>query len=102
MLIGVLGIIATIVISLAKYKAEIKRAYLEKILDCAYKEWEWGNTQVAKNNLKKIKVIPFNYWLIYYDRLYKLLCKRVVTDKDINKFYENYNVIKAALDNHAN
>lgn len=96
-----MGIIATAIISIAKYRAEIKRAYLEKIVDCAFKEWEWKNTQVIDGNFKKGIIIPFNYWLIFYDRFYKLLGKRVVTDKDINKFYKNYNIIKAALDEHA-
>ncbi len=41
MLIRVLGIIATAIISIAKYRAEIKRDYFEKIVDCAIKEWGW-------------------------------------------------------------
>lgn len=99
MIVGVLGIVATTIISIAKYNAEIKKSYYEKIIDCAYKEWEWKAKEVAnpEANINSKVILPFNIYLYFYHCFFKLINKKKLNEERIKKFFENYHKIEDAL-----
>lgn len=99
-LLGVLGIIATIIISYFKYMAEIKKSYFEKIIDCAYKEWEWKTKYITEIK-EKGTIYPFNHYLYFYHKFYKLMNKNHLNTKHIKKFYESFHEIENAMEKYS-
>ncbi len=103
MLVGILGIIATTVISIAKYKAEVNKSYFNKVIDCAYKEWEWKSKEFIDGGLgnKSGKLYPFNFYLYFYHRFFRMLNKKKLKDNDIKEFFKDYQAVHSAMEKYS-
>jgi hypothetical protein len=79
MILTALTILSNVVIAWINKNNEFKKELHKTIIDCAYKEWVETSkrvTEIAKNEGKRATIYPFTDYLLYYNRLIKILNKK--------------------------
>ena len=87
-LISGLTILSNIWISYLGKKSDKKSEFNLKIIELAYKEYEFRTnitTELAKKDGVGVSLYPFDYYLIYYTKLSQILEKGKLTESEINK-----------------